>query len=122
MSGPAASDGPAFVPLSVTVPDVPGVIVGDVTARARSAERGPAVTVVGETLLSAVAGSAVGLAAVAVPPVRAPGAVDEASETGSANDAVAPFARPAATVQVTVPDETVQPDGRVPTVTPDGTG
>ena len=118
--GPAASDGPAFVALSVTVPDVPGVIVGLETARATSAERGPAVTVVGVTVLLAVARSVDAVATEAEPPVSAPGAVDAASETGIATLVVAPLASGPATLQVTVPLARVQPDGNVPTVTPDG--
>ena len=118
--GPAASDGPAFVALSVTVPDVPGVIVGLETARATSAERGPAVTVVEATELFAVAGSVVVVPTEAEPPVSAPGAVDAASEIGIATLVVAPLASGPAIVQVTVPLVKVQPDGNVPTVTPDG--
>ena len=120
MVGPAASDGPALVALSVTVPDVPGVIVGLETARATSAERGPAVTVVGVTELLALAGSVDAVATEAEPPVIAPGAVDAASETGMATLVDAPLASVPATVQVTVPEASVQPDGSVPTVTPDG--
>ena len=118
--GPAASDGPAFVALSVTVPDVPGVIVGLETARATSAERGPAVTVVEATELFAVAGSVVVVPTEAEPPVSAPGAVDAASEIGIAMLVVAPLASGPAIMQVTVPLVDVQPDGNVPTVTPDG--
>ena len=120
MVGPAASDGPALVALSVTVPDVPGVMIGLETAIAISAERGPAVTVVGVTELLALAGSVDAVATEAEPPVIAPGAVDAASETGMATLVDAPLASVPATVQVTVPEASVQPDGSVPTVTPDG--
>ena len=120
--GPTASDGPAFVAVSVTVPDWPGVIVGEVTAMATSAERAPAVTVVEATELFAVAGSVDVVATDAAPPVRLPGAVDEASDTGIVTLVVAPLASVALIVQVTVPDASVQPPGRVPSVTPAGTG
>ena len=122
--GPAASLGPPFVAVKVTVPEVPGVIVGDVIVRETSAERGPAVTVVDATELFAVAGSEVVVAADTEPPVSEPGAVEAASETGIATLVVAPLASPPLTVQVTVPEASVQPGGRVPpeagTVTPDG--
>ena len=120
VSGPAASLGPLSVTVSVTVPDVPGVIVGDVIASATSALRAPAVTVVGDTVLFAVLGSVEALDVVAEPPVSAPGAVDGASDTGIATLVVAPATRPAAIVQVIVPEVSVQPDGSVPTVTPEG--
>ena len=118
--GPAASDGPPYVALSVTVADVPGVIVGLETARATSAERGPAVTVVEATELFAVAGSVVVVPTEAEPPVSAPGAVDAASEIGIATLVVAPLASVPATAHVTVPEASVQPDGNVPSVMPDG--
>ena len=122
MVGPTASDGPAFVAVNVTVPDWPGVIVGEVTAMATSAERAPAVTVLEATELFAVAGSVDVVATDAAPPVSGPGAVDEASDTGIVTLVVAPLARVALIVQVTVPDASVQPPGRVPSVTPAGTG
>ena len=118
--GPSASDGPPLVAVNVTVPNVPGVIVGDVIAIATSAERGPAVTVVGEIVLFAVAGSVDVVATDAEPPVSAPGTVEAASDTGIATLIDAPLANVPATVQVTVPEASVQPDGSVPSVTPDG--
>ena len=120
VTGPTASDGPLFVAVRVTVPEVPGVIVGEVMARATSALRAPAVTVVGETVLFAVLGSVEALEVVAEPPVIAPGAVDAVSDTGIATLVDAPLVRPAAVVQVIVPEVSVQPDGSVPTVTPEG--
>ena len=118
--GPTASDGPLFVAVSTTAPEVPGVIVGLVTATDTSAERAPAVTVVGEMELSAGVGSVVAVAAVAEPPVSAPGAVDEASDTGIDTLVDETLARLPLTVHVTVPDASAQPDGNVPTVTPAG--
>ncbi len=118
--GPAASDGPLFVAVRVTVPDVPGVIVGEVTVRDTSAERAPAVTVVDATELFGAAGSVVVVATEAEPPVIAPAAVEAASETGMATLVVAPLASVPATVQVTVPEASAQTDGRVPSVTPEG--
>ena len=124
VSGPAAFDGPLFVAVRVTVPDVPGVIVGDVIVRARSALPGPTVTVVGDTVLSAVAGSVEAVATVAEPPVSAPAGVDAASDTGIDTLVDEALARLPATVQVTVPEASVHPLGSVPpeagTVTPDG--
>ena len=118
--GPTASDGPSFVAVRVTVPDVPGVIVGVEAVSATSALRAPAVTVIEATELLALAGSAVAVATEAEPPVSAPGAVDAASETGMATLVDEPFASVPATVQVTVALARVQPDGRVPSVTPAG--
>ncbi len=118
--GPTASDGPPFVPVSTTVPDWPGVIEGDDTAIATSAERAPAVTVMEATELLAVAGSVVAVTTAAEPPVSAPGAVEAASETGIATLVEAPLASVPDTVQVTVPEASVQPDGNVPSVTPAG--
>ena len=118
--GPTASDGPPFVAVIVTVPDWPGVIVGEVIAMATSAERAPAVTVVGVTELLADAGSVVGVDTEAEPPLSAPGSVEATSETGIATLVDAPLARPPLTVQVTVPDASVQPLGNVPNVTPAG--
>ena len=120
VTGPTASDGPEFVAESDTAPEVPGVIVGDVIASATSALRAPAVTVVGDTVLFAVFGSVEALEVVAEPPVSAPGAVDGASDTGIATLVDAPLVRPAAVVQVIVPEVSVHPDGSVPTVTPEG--
>ena len=125
MVGPTASDGPLSVAVMVTVPDVPGVIVGDDTVVTTSALRVPTVRLVGETVLLAVDGSFVVVVAEAEPPLIAPGACDAASDTGIATEVDAPEARSPATVQVTVapapdPDGTVQPDGSVPSVTPDG--
>ncbi len=122
--GPTASEGPPFVAVNVTAPDVPGVIVGDPTAMATSAERAPAVTVVDASELLALAGSDVGVDTEADPPVIAPGAIDATSDTGMATLVDAPLARPPLTVHVTVPEVSVQPDGNVPpeagTVTPAG--
>ncbi len=118
--GPAASDVPPFVAINVTMPAVPGVIVGDVMAMATSAERDPAVTVVGATVLFAVAGSVVVVATDAEPPVIAPGGVDAASETGIDTEVDEALASVPATVQVMVPEASVQPDGNVPSPTPDG--
>ena len=118
--GPTASDGPSFIAVRVTVPDVPGVIVGVEAVSATSALRAPAVTVVEATELLALAGSAVAVATEAEPPVSAPGAVDAASETGMATLVDEPFASVPATAQVTVALARVQPDGRVPSVTPAG--
>ena len=120
MVGPAASDDPPFVAVSVTVPDVPGVIVGDVIAMATSAERAPAVTVVEDTELFAGTGSVVVVDTDAEPPVIAPGAVEAPSDTGIDTLVDAPFASEKATVQVTVPEASEQPDGSVPSVTPLG--
>ena len=120
MVGPTASDGPALAAVTVTVPVVPGVIDGVVADTDTSALRAPAVTVVEAIELFAVAGSAVGFDTEAEPPVIEPGAVEAASETGIDTLVVAPFANAAATVQVTVPDASVQPAGSVPSVTPAG--
>ena len=117
--GPAASEGPLSVAVSVTVPDVPAAIEGEVTAKARSATRAPAVTVVGVTVLSAGAGSAEPVDTEAEPPVSAPGAVDDGIDTGIVTVRVAPLASVAAEVQVIV-DVPEQPAGSVPTTTPEG--
>ena len=118
--GPAASEGPLFVAVNVTEPEVPGVIVGDDTARATSALRAPAVTVVVATVLFASAGSVEAVATEAYPPLSAPGAVEAASATGIDTVLEPPTASVPATVQVTVPADTVQPAGNVPRVTPAG--
>ena len=120
VSGPAALLGPLSVTVSVTVPDVPGVIVGDVIVRARSALAGPTVTVVGDTVLLAVDGSVVVVDAEAEPPVSGPLVAPAAIETGMATDVLVPTLRSPDTVHVTVPLASVQPNGRVPSVTPDG--
>ena len=117
--GPIATDGPLFVAVRATTPEVPGVRVGEETASTTSAERAPAVTDDGATLL-AVDGSVVVVDAAAVPPASVPGAWAAASETGIETVVDAPLARLPLTVQVTVPLASVQPDGNVPTVTPDG--
>ena len=113
MVGPTASDGPLFVAVSTTLPDVPGVIVGDDTDRTTSAERAATVAVVGDTVLLPVDGSVVVVDADAEPPEMAPGAREEATATGIATLLVAPTARSPLTVQVTVPEASVQPDGNV---------
>ena len=118
--GPMAVDGPSFDAVRTTVPDVPGVIVGLVTAVEMSAERAPAVTVVEAIELLAVAGSFDAVDTEAEPPVIAPGAVDEGTDTGMAMLAEPPLASVPATVQVTVPLASVHPDGNVPSVTPAG--
>ena len=118
--GPAASDGPPFVAESVTVPDVPGVIVGVVTVSERSARAVSTTTVVGVTVLLPVAGSVVVVEADAEPPDIGPEAAEAGTETGIAIELAAPAATSPVTVQVTVPLVSVQPDGSVPTVTPEG--
>ena len=126
MVGPTANDGPLFVTLSVTGPEVPGVIVGDDTTSTTSAERAPTVTVVEPTELLAGEGSAVVVATLAAPPVSEPGAVDDAIATGMSTEREAPLARSPAIVHDTEygepepPDTSEQPAGTVPTVTPDG--
>ena len=125
MVGPAASDGPLFVALSTMLPEVPGVIVGVVTVSVTSARAVSTTTVVGLTVLLPVAGSVVVVEADAEPPDTGPGAAAAGTETAMAIELEAPTATSPATVQVTVPpapdpDGTVQPDGSVPTVTPDG--
>ena len=102
------------------MPDVPGVIVGLVTAVEMSAERAPALTVVEATELFAVAGSVVAVDTEAEPRVSEPGAVADGTDTEMATLVVAPLASVPATVQVTVPEASVQPDGNVPSVTPAG--
>ena len=72
MTGPVASDGPRFVAVSVTVPVVPGVIVGVVTARARSATGAATTMLVGVTVLSAGDGSAEADVTDTGPPVSVP--------------------------------------------------
>ena len=111
--GPTASDGPLFVAVSTTAPDVPGVIVGDDTVRTTSAERAATVAVVGATVLLPVDGSVVVVDADAEPPEMEPGARDATTETGMVAVLVAPTARSPLTVQVTVPEASVQPDGSV---------
>ena len=118
--GPAASDEPPLVAVSVTVPEVPGVIVGEETAMATSAERAPAVTVVEATELFAGTGSVVVVATEAEPPAIVPGAVEAESETGSETLVDEALASEPAIVQVTVPEASVQPDGNVPSTTPAG--
>ena len=118
--GPTASDGPPFVAVNVTVPDVPGVIVGDVTAMATSAERPAIVSVVGEVELFATFGSLLDVDTVALPPDTAPGVPDAGTDTGSVTEPVAPNASVPATLHVTVPEASVQPDGNVPSVTAEG--
>ena len=120
MVGPAALEGPAFVAVRVTVPDVPGMIVGDVTAIATSALAGPVVTEVGLTVLFAVAGSVVVVDELAEPPEMTPAVADAGTETGMATLDEAPLARLPATVQVTVPEASVHPDGNVPSTSPAG--
>ena len=94
--------------------------MGDDTDTATSAERAPTVTVVGDTVLLADDGSVVAVDTVADPPLIVPGAVVAGTETGMATVAVAPLASVPATVQVTVVVP-LQPDGKVPRVTPAGT-
>ena len=118
--GPTASDGPSFVAVIVTVPDVPGVIVGDDTVVTTSADGVAAVTVVGATVLSPGAGSVLPVATDAEPPVSGPAGVDDGTETGIETERVRPLARRPEIVQVTVPEANVQPDGSGPTVTPAG--
>ena len=126
MVGPAASDGPLFVALSTTLPEVPGVIVGVVTVSVTSARAVSTTTVVGLTLLLPVAGSVVVVEEDdADPPDTGPEAAEAGTKTAMVIELEAPLATSPATVQVTVPlapdpDGTVQPDGSVPSVTPDG--
>ena len=120
VSGLAASDGPLFVAVSTTVPEVPGVIVGDETVRATSAFGVPTTTEVGLTVLFADDRSVVVVLAEAEPPVSVPGDVAGGIETGIVIDVAAPAETLPATVQVTVPLASVQPDGSVPSVTPAG--
>ena len=118
--GPAASDDPPLVAVSVTVPEVPGVIVGEEAAMATSAERAPAVTVVEATELFAGTGSVVVVATEAEPPAIVPGAVEAESETGSETLVDEALTSEPAIVQVTVPEASVQPDGNVPSTMPAG--
>ena len=124
MSGVAASDGPLFVAVTTTTPEVPGVIVGDETVRATSAFGVPTTTEVGLTVLFADDGSVVVVVAEAEPPVRVPGDVAGGIETGIVTDVATPAEMLPVTVQVTVPEASVHPLGSVPpeagTVTPDG--
>ena len=117
-----AVDGPLFVAVIVTVPEVPGVIVGDDTVVTTSAERAPTVTVVGAVELFVTDGSEVAELADADPPLSVPGAEAEATTTRIETVEVPPTAIVPATVQVTVPVAvaSVQPVGSVPTVTPAG--
>ena len=89
MIGPAASDGPLSAAVIVTVPDVPGVIVGDDTVVTTSAEGVAAVTEE-LTVLSAGDGSVVAVATDAEPPVSEPAGVDDGTETGIETDRVRP--------------------------------
>jgi phage tail protein X len=120
VSGVAASDGPLFVAVNVTLPDVPGVIVGVDAARATSADGVPTTIVVGATVLFAGVGSVVVVDADADPLLIVPGAVAGGIATGTVTVLDAPTARLPATVQVTVPDPSTQPAGSVPRVTPAG--
>ena len=118
--GPTASNGPSFEAVRTTVPDVPGVIVGDDTVVTTSADGVAAVTVVGATVLSPGAGSVLPVATEAEPPVSGPAGVDDGTDTGMATERIRPLARRPEIVQVTVPEANVQPDGSGPTVTPAG--
>ena len=107
-----------FVAVSVTTPDWPGVIVGDEVVSTTSALRGPAVSVVGDTVLLVALGSAVAPETDADPPVTAPGAADAARSTGRVTVVVAPDAIGPAIVQVIGPPaEPLHPDGSEPTTT-----
>ena len=108
--GPAASEGPEFVAVTDTAPEAPGVIVGVVMASARLAAVA-FLTTLAEVVLLALFGSAVVVAAVAEPPVSVPAMADDGTATVSTTEVLAPEARFPATVQVTVPDAWVQPDG-----------
>ena len=108
-----------FTAVSRTVPVVPGVMLGVETRSERSAERAPAMIDVGATVLSAVAGSVDAVVAEAEPPKMVPVA-DDGIETGMATEVDDALARLPVTVQVTVPDVSVQPLGSVPSVTPAG--
>ena len=118
MIGPTASDGPLLVAVTTTVPDVPGVMVGVDTVATMSALRAPTVTVVGVTVLLAVAGSVEVVLADAEPPDTVPGVAEAGIDTGRLTDVVPVAATLPATVQVTVPEAIVQPDGSVPSTTP----
>ena len=110
MIGPAASEGPEFVAVTDTAPEAPGVIVGVVTLTARFAAAA-FLTTLAEVVLLALFGSAVVVAAVAEPPVSVPAAADDGTDTVSTTEVLATDKRLPATVQVTVPAATVQPDG-----------
>ena len=116
--GPAASDGPLFVVVSVTVPDWPGVIVGEEVVSTTSALRGPAVSVVGDTELFVALGSAVAPETEVDPPLTVPGAAEAARSTGSVTVVLALEAIGPAIVQVIGPDAVpLHPDGSEPTTT-----
>ena len=117
---PATSDGPLFVAVRVTTPEVPGVIVGVDTDTATSARGAVATTESGVMVLFAVAGSALVDVTEAEPPVMLPAAWSAGTARMRTVDVVDPLATSPATVQVTVPLVSVQPFGRVPTVTPVG--
>ena len=116
--GPAASDGPLFVAVIVTVPAVPGVTVGLVTLTAMSATRGPTMILAGLTVLFAGAGS-VEAAATLAEPASVCGASNAGTDTGRSIEieAEAASVEPNPHVIVVVPE---QPVGRVATVTPAG--
>jgi hypothetical protein len=118
--GPTAVDGPLSVAVNVTVPDKPGVTVGDDTLTTTSALRGPAVNVVGDTVLFDVDGSVDTVDTDAEPPEIAPGTCAAPNNTGIDTDVDAPLANEPATVHVTVPDTSEQPLGNEPNETADG--
>ena len=68
-------------------------------------------TTLTEVVLLALFGSAVVVAAVAEPPVSVPAVADDGTDNVSTTDVLAPDKRMPATVQVTVPEVRVQPDG-----------
>jgi hypothetical protein len=109
-----------FVAVNVTVPDEPGVTDGDDTDTDTSAERAPAVSVEGDTVLFAGTGSADTVDTDAEPPEITPGTCAAPNDTGIDTDVDAPLANEPATVHDTVPDTNEQPPGNVPNVTADG--
>lgn len=121
MIGPAASDGPLFVTVTVAMPEVPGVSDGDEPVTARSALAGPTTTDDGAELL-VDDGSATGALTDTDPPARvAPGTLFAGSEIGTRTTVLPPFTRGPLTTHVIGPlSAPVQPEGRLVTVVPVG--
>ena len=120
-SGPAAFDGPALVAVIVTLPDVPGTIVGVDTATARSATGDAAVRVTGTSELFAGFGSMAPVVTVTAPASTGPAPTEAPIDTRSDTDVSAPTERSPATTQVIVVGPAtgrLQPAGSVATVTP----
>ena len=120
--GPAASDGPAFVAVRVTVPDWPGVIVGEVMVRPTLALPAAVVSGAVAELLPLAGSVAVEVDTVTLPPASVLDGVALAATTTGIDSVVdAPDASDDEMLQVTVPEASVQPAGSVPdTVTPIG--